>query len=338
MKAIQVEKPGKLDIVELDKPVIENKNEVIVKVKSVGICGSDVHIYHGSNPFTVYPRVIGHEVSGIVEAVGQDVTSLQKGDLVALEPITYCGECYACRNGQPNVCDSLEVFGVHRDGGMAEYLKAEEKNWHKVPGNVSEEAAALMEPMTIGAQATFRGEVREGDTLFVIGAGPTGIACLLQAKQRGAKVFISDFNQNRLDYAKSIGADATIQPSDVDVEKEIVKLTDGEMANVVIDAVGLPQTFQQAVELASIAGRVVTLGFNEQPSSIPSLLLTKKELKVVGSRLQTHQFKKVIEQVGNGELDPTQIISHRYDMEQIKEAMELLENNPEEVRKIVLTF
>lgn len=338
MKAIQVEKPGKLDIVELDKPVIENKNEVIVKVKSVGICGSDVHIYHGSNPFTVYPRVIGHEVSGIVEAVGQDVTSLQKGDLVALEPITYCGECYACRNGQPNVCDSLEVFGVHRDGGMAEYLKAEEKNWHKVPGNVSEEAAALMEPMTIGAQATFRGEVREGDTVFVIGAGPTGIACLLQAKQRGAKVFISDFNQNRLDYAKSIGADATIQPSDVDVEKEIVKLTDGEMANVVIDAVGLPQTFQQAVELASIAGRVVTLGFNEQPSSIPSLLLTKKELKVVGSRLQTHQFKKVIEQVGNGELDPTQIISHRYDMEQIKEAMELLENNPEEVRKIVLTF
>ncbi len=338
MKAIQVEKPGKLDIVELDKPVIENKNEVIVKVKSVGICGSDVHIYHGSNPFTVYPRVIGHEVSGIVEAVGQDVTSLQKGDLVALEPITYCGECYACRNGQPNVCDSLEVFGVHRDGGMAEYLKAEEKNWHKVPGNVSEESAALMEPMTIGAQATFRGEVREGDTVFVIGAGPTGIACLLQAKQRGAKVFISDFNQNRLDYAKSIGADATIQPSEVDVEKEIVKLTDGELANVVIDAVGLPQTFQQAVELASIAGRVVTLGFNEQPSSIPSLLLTKKELKVVGSRLQTHQFKKVIEQVGNGELDPTQIISHRYDMEQIKEAMELLENNPEEVRKIVLTF
>lgn len=338
MKAIQVEKPGKLDIVELDKPVIENKNEVIVKVKNIGICGSDVHIYHGSNPFTVYPRVIGHEVSGVVEEIGQDVTSLQKGELVALEPITYCGECYACRNGQPNVCDSLEVFGVHRDGGMAEYLKAEEKNWHKVPENVTEEAAALMEPMTIGAQATFRGEVREGDTVFVIGAGPTGIACLLQAKQRGAKVFISDFNQNRLDYAKSIGADATIQPSDVDVEKEIVKLTDGELANVVIDAVGLPQTFQQAVELASIAGRVVTLGFNEQPSSIPSLLLTKKELKVVGSRLQTHQFTKVIEQVGNGALDPTQIISHRYDMEQIKEAMELLENNPEEVRKIVLTF
>src|SRR5699024_2096552 len=138
-----------------------------------------------------------------------------------------------------NVCDSLEVFGVHRDGGMAEYLKADEKNWHKVPENVSEEAAALMEPMTIGAQANYRGEVREGDTVFVIGAGPTGIACLLQAKQRGAKVFISDFNQNRLDYAKSIiqsvlievrldyaksiGADAVIQPDEVDVYEKIRK-------------------------------------------------------------------------------------------------------------------
>ncbi|KKK34991.1 alcohol dehydrogenase [Salinicoccus sediminis] len=338
MKAIQVEKPGQLNIVELEKPVIEKGDEVIVKIKNVGICGSDVHIYHGSNPFTSYPRVIGHEVSGIVEQVGEAVTSLAPGDLVALEPITYCGECYACRNGQPNVCDSLEVFGVHRDGGMAEYLKADENNWHRVPGNVSEEAAALMEPMTIGAQATYRGEVREGDTVFVIGAGPTGIACLLQAKQRGAKVFISDFNQNRLDYAKSIGADAIIQPNEVDAEEEINRLTNGELANVVIDAVGLPQTFQQAVELASIAGRVVTLGFNEQPSSIPSLLLTKKELKVAGSRLQTHQFPKVIDQVGRGEIDPTQIISQRYSMDQIHDAFELLENNPEAVRKIVLTF
>src|SRR5699024_8912077 len=186
MKAIQVEKPGQLNIVELEKPVIENGDEVIVKIKNVGICGSDVHIYHGSNPFTSYPRVIGHEVSGIVEQVGEAVTSLAPGDLVALEPITYCGECYACRNGQPNVCDSLEVFGVHRDGGVAEYLKADENNWHKVPGNVSEKAADLMEQMTIGVQATDRVDVREGDTVFGIGAGPRGIACLLQAKQRGA--------------------------------------------------------------------------------------------------------------------------------------------------------
>ncbi|WP_152658142.1 zinc-binding alcohol dehydrogenase family protein [Oceanobacillus sp. CFH 90083] len=338
MKAIQVEKPGQLDIVEVSKPALEGAHDVIVKVKNVGICGSDVHIYHGSNPFTVYPRIIGHEVSGIVEEIGEAVTALKVGDLVALEPIVYCGECYACRKGQPNVCKSLEVFGVHRDGGMSEWLIAEENNWHKVSEHVSEEAAALIEPLTIGAQATFRGEVREGDTVFIIGAGPTGIACLLLAKEHGAKVIISDFNQTRLDYAASIGADVIIQPEDADVAEEIDRLTDGELANVVIDAVGLPQTFQQAVELASIAGTVVTLGFNEQASSIPSLLLTKKELKVVGSRLQTHQFKGVIEKVEKGNLNPSQIISHRYPMEQIKDAFDLLESNPEEVRKIVLTF
>src|SRR5699024_11892353 len=123
----------------------------------------------------------------------------------------------------------------------------DERECHRVNEKFSEEAAALMEPMTIGAQATYRGEVREGDPVFVIGAGPTGIACLLQAKQRGAKVFISDFNQNRLDYAKSIGADAVIQPDEVDVYEKIRKLTDGELANVVIDAVGLHQTYQPAV-------------------------------------------------------------------------------------------
>ncbi|MFD1449757.1 MULTISPECIES: zinc-binding alcohol dehydrogenase family protein [Oceanobacillus] len=338
MKAIQVENPGELEIVEIEKPKLEGLQDVIVKVKNVGICGSDVHIYHGSNPFTVYPRIIGHEVSGIVEEVGEEVSSVRVGDLVALEPILYCGECYACRKGQPNVCKSLEVFGVHRDGGMSEWLKAEEKNWHKVSDCVSEEATSLIEPLTIGAQATYRGEVREGDTVFIIGAGPTGIACLLLAKEHGAKVIISDFNQTRLDYAASIGADVTIQPKEKDVAKEIERLTDGELANVVIDAVGLPQTFQQAVELASIAGTVVTLGFNEQPSAIPSLLLTKKELKVVGSRLQTHQFKGVIEKVEKGKLDPSQIISHRFPMEQVKDAFDLLENKPEEVRKIVLTF
>jgi 2-desacetyl-2-hydroxyethyl bacteriochlorophyllide A dehydrogenase len=338
MKAVQVEKPGELDIVDIEQAKIESSKDVLVKVKNVGICGSDMHIYHGTNPFTVYPRVIGHEVSGIVEDIGDDVTSIKVGDLVSLEPIKYCGKCYACRNNQPNVCEFLEVFGVHIEGGMSEYLAADEKNWHRVESHVTSEQAALIEPLTIGAQATMRGEVRQDDTVFIIGAGPTGIACLLQAKERGAKVFISDFNQSRLDYAQSIGADVIIQPNEVDVLSEIKRLTDGELANVVIDAVGLPQTFQQAVELASIAGRVVTLGFNESASSIPSLLLTKKELKVVGSRLQSHQFPKVISQVNNGEIDSGEIVSHHYDVKDVKEAFKLLEDNPEKVRKIVLTF
>lgn len=338
MRAVQVEAPGKLDIVNIKKPEIKSSGDVLVKVKNAGICGSDVHIYHGSNPFTVYPRVIGHEVSGIVEETGDEVTNLKPGDLVCLEPIKSCGTCYACRNNQPNVCEKLEVFGVHIEGGMSEYLAADQDNWHKINPRISSEQAALIEPLTIGAQATMRGEVRKDDTVLIIGAGPTGIACLIQAKVLGAKVFISDFNQSRLDYAESIGADAVIQPAETDVAKEIERLTGGELANVVIDAVGLPQTFEQAVESASIAGRVVTLGFNASASAIPSLLLTKKELRVSGSRLQTHQFPKVIEQVNQGIIDPGQIISHRFSIDNVKEAFQLLEDSPEAVRKIVLTF
>ncbi|TSB47660.1 zinc-binding alcohol dehydrogenase family protein [Alkalicoccobacillus porphyridii] len=338
MKVIQVQEPGKLDIVTKEKPEIVGEKDVIVKVKCVGICGSDVHIYHGSNPFTVYPRVIGHEVSGVVEKIGPAVVDLVPGDRVALEPIVSCGTCYACRKNQPNVCVELEVFGVHRDGGMSEWVKADEANWHKVTERVTDEAAALVEPLTIGAQAMYRGEVEQGDSVFIMGAGPTGIACLIMAKEKGAKVIISDFNQNRLEYAQSIGADFIINPQQDNVEDRIKTITNEEMANVVIDAVGTAVTFEQAVQLASVAGTIVTLGFNEQPSAIPSLLLTKKELKVVGSRLQTHQFKGVIEKVNDGDIQSDAIVSHRYSFEQIDEAMTLLEKHPEEVRKIVLTF
>ncbi|WP_059105351.1 zinc-binding alcohol dehydrogenase family protein [Shouchella shacheensis] len=338
MQAIQVKEPGKLDIVDVEKPPMTQPTDVLVKVKAAGICGSDMHIYHGSNPFTIYPRIIGHEVAGEVEAVGESVTGLQPGDRVALEPISYCGKCYACRNGRPNVCVDLEVFGVHQDGGMREWMVASEEKWHKVDPSISFEAAALAEPMTIGAQATSRGNVQAGGTVLIMGAGPTGLACLMMAKRKGAKVFISDFNVARLEYARNIGADEVLNPGEDNIEEVIAEKTNGELVNVVMDAVGTAFTFQQAVTLASVAGTVVTLGFNEQPSEIPSLLLTKKELTVVGSRLQTHQFAGVIEQVNKGGLDPSAMISHQFSFTEIKEAIELLETNPEDVRKVVVTF
>ncbi|MFB4158944.1 zinc-binding alcohol dehydrogenase family protein [Geomicrobium sp. JSM 1781026] len=338
MKAIQVKQPHQLDIVDTERPKVQTETDVIVRVTTVGICGSDMHIYHGSNPFTVYPRVIGHEVAGRVEETGAAVTNVKKGDLVALEPIRSCGTCYACKNDRPNVCTDLVVYGVHADGGMSEWMRADERNWHPVEDHVTEEAAALIEPLTIGAQASFRGNIQSGDTVLIMGAGPTGIACLLLAKERGATVWMSDFNTNRLDYATSIGADRVINPGTTDVEEEVTRATDGEMMNVVIDAVGITSTFEQAVQLASVAGTVVTLGFNEQPSLIPSFQLTKKELNVVGSRLQTHQFPTVIKKVNAGELKPEAIISHRFHFKDVKEAFSLLENEPENVRKVVIEF
>ncbi|GEK59061.1 alcohol dehydrogenase [Marinococcus halophilus] len=339
MKAIQVSEPGQLNVIEIEKPRIENEHEVLVKVHAAGICGSDMHIYHGSNPFTVYPRIIGHEVAGEVAEIGESVHSLQVGDKVSLEPIQSCGECYACKQGQPNVCENLEVYGVHRDGGMREFMSAPEKNWHKLDEETSWNEAVLTEPLTIGAQATARGGVKEGDTVLITGAGPTGISCLLVAKLKKARVIMTDLNDERLNYASSIGADVTINPgNEPDVFDRVSQETNGMMANVVIDAVGTEKTFEQAVSMASIAGRVVTLGFNKAPSSLTSLDITKKELMIVGSRLQSNKFPEIIEYINQGKLDVESMVSHRFNFQDVQQAFEQLESAPNEVRKAVLAF
>lgn len=165
MKAVQVRKAHELIINEIEKPQIENGTDVLVKVKRVGICGSDMHIYHGTNPLATLPRVIGHEVAGEVEAVGPQVKGIKIGDHVVVEPIRYCGECYACRKGRPNVCENLSVFGVHEDGGMREWFVLPEKQLHVVDPSLPWEEIVLAEPYTIGAQATWRGQVEEGDTV-----------------------------------------------------------------------------------------------------------------------------------------------------------------------------
>src|SRR5699024_4376138 len=308
------------------------------KVKRVGICGSDMHIYHGTNPLATYPRIVGHEVAGEVIAVGSHVTKLAPGDSVVIEPISYCGECYACRSGRPNVCKEVSVFGVHEDGGMREMVVLPEKQVHKVNADIDFDEAVMAEPYTIGAQATWRGNVQGGQTVFIQGAGPIGITVLKLAKLRGATAIISDLTNERLAFAQENGADYTINPSEIDVTKEIYKITKNEGANIVIDAVGTPQTFELSVEVASPAGNVVTLGFNATPSNIALMPITKKELTITGSRLQTNQFEKVIEWINTKQLTHNGLVTHRFHIDDAKEAFQFIEKNPDKVRKAVIEF
>ena len=157
-----------------------------------------MHIYHGTNPLATLPRVIGHEVTGQVEEVGANVQSLKPGDHVVIEPISYCGSCYACRKGRPNVCAKLSVFGVHQDGGMREYIVLPERQLHSVSKDLPWEEAVMAEPYTIGAQAVWRGQVKKGDTVLIQGAGPIGICVLKMAKLAGAAVMMTDLNNERL--------------------------------------------------------------------------------------------------------------------------------------------
>ena len=338
MKAVRIPEANKIEIVDIQEPNIEQANEVKVKIKRVGICGSDMHIYHGTNPLATYPRIVGHEVAGEIIEIGSNVTKVAVGDHVVIEPISYCGECYACKNGRPNVCKEVSVFGVHEDGGMKEFAILSERQVHKVDSEIEWDEAVMAEPYTIGAQATWRGNVQEGQTVFIQGAGPIGITVLKMAKLRGATVIISDFTNERLAFAKENGADYTINPTEVDVESKINEITKDEGANVVIDAVGMPQTFELSVKVASAAGNVVLLGFNATPSSIAQMLITKKELTITGSRLQTNQFGKVVELINEKKLTHNGLVTHKFPLSQVKEAFAFVEKNPKLVRKAVIVF
>ena len=338
MKAIRIPKAHVVEVLDIEEPVIEQDHEVKIKVKRVGICGSDMHIYHGTNPLATYPRIVGHEVTGEIVEVGSSVSKVVVGDRVVIEPIHYCGECYACKSGRPNVCKEVTVFGVHEDGGMREFIVLPEKQLHKVDVAIDWDEAVMAEPYTIGAQAVWRGNVGEGQTVFIQGAGPIGITVLKMAKLRGATTIISDLTNERLVFAKENGADYTINPSEVDAVEKINEITNGEGANVVIDAVGMPATFELSVEVASPAGYAVVLGFNETPSAIAQMLITKKELTIVGSRLQTNQFEKVVALINEEKLTHNGLVTHKFNVEQVKEAFDFIEKNPDKVRKAVISF
>lgn len=338
MKAVRIPEANKIEIIDISEPELEQTTDVKVKIKRVGICGSDMHIYHGTNPLATYPRIVGHEVTGEVISIGTDVKNIAVGDHVVIEPITYCGNCYACNRGRQNVCKEVSVFGVHEDGGMREVVVLPVKQLHKVNKDIDWDEAVMAEPYTIGAQATWRGNVEEGQTVLIQGAGPIGITVLKMAKLRGATVIMSDITNERLAFAKENGADYTINPSEVDIIAAIHEITNDEGANVVIDAVGSTQTFELSVEVASAAGNVVLLGFNATPSAIAQMLITKKELTITGSRLQTNQFEKVVQLINEGKLMHSGLITHKFPLSDVKKAFQFVEENPEVVRKAVITF
>lgn len=338
MKAVSIVEKHNVELQNLAQSRLIESNEVKVKTKLVGICGSDMHIYHDSNGLASLPRIIGHEVCGEVIDVGNNVRTLDIGDHVVVDPISYCGKCYACRKGRPNVCERLSVFGVHEDGGLRESFVLPEQNLWKVRQDVAWEDMVLAEPYTIGAQAVWRGNVQPGDSVFVQGAGPIGICIMRMAQLRGAQVIISDMLPERLEYAIQQGANQTILAGKQNELEEINAWSGNEGANVVIDSVCLKQTFELGIDAASIGGRVVTLSFDKLPTAIPQASITRKELDIVGSRLQTHQFGDVVRMINNGQLRSNGLVTHTFSLEKSAEAFQYVDLSPENVRKAVISF
>ncbi|WP_422447462.1 zinc-binding alcohol dehydrogenase family protein [Thermoanaerobacterium sp. DL9XJH110] len=338
MKAIKVENPNVIHIVDIPFPKNIDENEVMIKVKAAGICGSDLHIIHGRSPVAVYPRIIGHEVAGEVVKVGVKVDRLKEKDHVVVDPVISCGKCYACLMGRPNVCFSLQVRGVHVDGGFCEYIVVPEDSVHKISNEIIWEEAALVEPFTVAAQVVSRGNISKLDSVLILGAGPAGLSILQVVKNIGSKCFVVDINDRRLELAKKMGADVVINSKNQDLSHTVLKETDGLGTNVIIEAVGLPRLLEESMKIISPAGRIVVMGFIDEPSKINELDITKKEISIMGSRLHSKKFPEVIEWFDKKLVNPKSLISHVFNFTDIYKALELLEGKNEQVCKVILKW
>ncbi|MCQ4160809.1 Zn-dependent oxidoreductase [Roseomonas sp. GC11] len=337
MVAISVTTPHVLKLFE-DVPGDPGAGEVRLRVQRAGICGSDLHIYHGSNPFAKYPRIIGHEFAGVVEAVGPGVAGLVPGDRVVADPVVSCGQCYACRAGRSNVCGKLEVFGVHRDGGFRSHVVLPEGNLVKVPAHLPVAVAALAEPFSIAANVLSRTGIAAQDSVLIYGAGTVGLTVLQVAKLHGARCIVADPDAARLERARAFGADRTVNPRETPVAEAVAGEHDGLGPSVVIDGAGIPALLEEACRVASPAGRIGILGFSPAPCNVSQQEIVKKELSLVGSRLNRRLLPQVVEWLASGKLRPEAMITQTFAAAEAPAAFALIEKDPASTLKVQLAF
>lgn len=340
MLSVVVDQPNRLVLRELPLPE-PGPGELRVRVRYAGICGSDLHIFHGQNPFVSYPRVIGHEFFGRVEAVGAGVDEARIGERVAVDPVISCGQCQPCRLGRRNVCRKLSVLGVHRDGGFSQYVCAPAANAYRIPAAIAEACASIIEPFAVTANVTARTGVLGDDVALVYGAGPVGLNLLQVLKKvYGLRCFITDHLDERLALARRCGAaeDEIINTGREELGAALAARGVDGGPTLIYDAVGHPSILEEAVRLAAPAGRIGLLGFSSTPSAIPQQELTKKELTLAASRLNSAMFPTVIDWFERGLVQPEAIITHKLDFRDVAGAFDIAERQPRYSCKVLLDF
>ena len=339
MKAIQIVKPNELKIIDMPKPEIDEKNNVLVKIKASGICGSDVGIYHGTNAAATYPRVIGHEIVGEIIETAPNVKDRKVGERVIIDQVVACGHCYACRKSRPNVCHNLQVRGVHIDGGYREYMAVPEKDCYVIPDFLEYKDAVMIEPTTIAVQACSRAQLESEDDVMIIGAGALGSSLLRIVRLFSPhSIIMADIDQGRLDEAMKNGATAVINSRNEDLVSRAKELTDGYGPTVTIDAACVKGSLLSACQAAGNATRVMTMGFSIAPDEINQFVITSKELDVRGSRLQNRKFGEVIKLVNEGKVNLNGAVSHTFPFMEAQKAFDFVDSRDPSIRKISLLF
>jgi 2-desacetyl-2-hydroxyethyl bacteriochlorophyllide A dehydrogenase len=321
MQVLVCEEPGKLGYMEKDIPATR-AGYALLRIRRIGICGTDLHAFEGTQPFFSYPRILGHELSGdLVDPNG--AVGFIKDEAVTFIPYFSCGKCIACRSGKPNCCVKMEVCGVHADGGMAEYLLV--PNGALVHGQgLTYDELALVEPLAIGAHGVGRAGVRPGEHVLVIGAGPIGLGTMEFAKIARGKVIAMDMNQDRLDFCRNqLKIDQIINAAENNVMDKLLEITNGDMPEVVIDATGNWRAIDTAFQYMAHGGRYVLVGLQKGEISFSHPEFHKREATLMSSRNATRtDFEHVIASMKSGLVDPASYITHNVAFEDVKNSFE----------------
>lgn len=338
MKAIEITKAGEMQLVEREKPQPTN-GEILLRLKYVGFCGSDLSTYLAKNPLVQYPRIPGHEISAVVEEIGEQVPEkFSVGEAVTVVPYTNCGQCASCKRKRFNACRYNQTLGVQRDGAMAEYIAVP---WQKVLKHeaLSHKELALVEPLTVGFHAIDNGKVTDIDTVLVLGCGMIGSGAIVRAKLRGATVIAVDIDNSKLEIAKQLGATFTINSIDQDLHAELDKITGGEGPTVVIEAAGNPNTYKAAIEEVAFAGRVVCIGYAGSDITFQTKLWVQKELQIMGSRnANPNDFAAVMKFLKESDLDENLLITKIVEPEEAPELMKEWSEDPGKILKLLVKF
>lgn len=337
MKAVHILGNGKVSLMEKEKPVPRN-GEVLLKIRYVGFCGSDLNTFLGNNPMVRLPVIPGHEIGAIVEEVAEGVPDfITKGIACTVNPYTHCGYCSSCRNGRPNACRYNQTLGVQRDGAMCEYLAVP---WEKViaEDEIDVRTLALVEPMSVGFHAVSRAEVADTDTVMVIGCGMVGMGAIVRSVIRGARVIAVDVDDEKLEIAKKLGAEYGINSKSEEVHERLSDITQDMGADVIVEAVGSPATYRMAVDEVSFTGRVVCIGYAKSEVVFNTKYFVSKELEIRGSRnALPGDFRAVVQYLKRNDVSGT-FISAVYPPEKAGEALEYWAANPSKIFRILIEF
>ena len=339
MKGIQIVKPEQLRIIEMDVPELDDTNNVLVRIKAAGICGSDVGIYHGTNAAATYPRVIGHEMVGEVVQTTSSAKKVKVGDRVIIDQVTSCGHCWACRHNRPNVCQQLQVRGVHIDGGYREYMAVPDTDCYLLPDGLRYEDAVLIEPTTIALQACSRAQITPDDEVLILGVGALGSRMLSIVRLSGARIIVADVVDERLKEALENGADHAVNLMKEDLDERLkAYTTDAYGPTLSIDCACTKDSLGTLIRVSGNAGRIITMGFSVAPTEVTNFGITSKELDIRGSRLQNRKFQDAIDLIREGKIDLDHRISHTFHFLEAQKAFDFNDSRDPSIRKIVLTF